>query len=76
MDAAANLPPPPKYPPEVIVAALAAVWAALEPGLTEAQMEALFEAHPVLEELNMSGPAGYVGLGLGRYGGHAVGDDD
>lgn len=62
------------YTESELVAALWTLWQRMELPLTEPEMEALFVKHPVLEELNFCGPSGYCGLGLGRIGGHAIGD--
>lgn len=31
--------------------------------------------HPVVKEIDMFGPDGPCGIGLGQFGGHAVGDE-
>lgn len=38
------------------------------------ELNALREKHEVIEEICTYGPDGPVGIGLGNFGGHAVGD--
>lgn len=40
---------------------------------SEEELEALFNEHPCIHEVNEFGADGPIGLGLGRFGGHAVG---
>lgn len=44
--------------------------------LSEEQREAMFLKHNCCEEIWVSGPDGPTGMGLGRYGGHAIGDGE
>lgn len=44
--------------------------------MTDEEFDRYLDERPLAEEINAFGPRGPVGLGLGRYGGHAVGDDD
>ena len=37
-------------------------------------VDELSKKHPVIEEIHESWWRGYVGLGVGRWGGHATGD--
>jgi hypothetical protein len=44
--------------------------------LSEEQRNEMFEKHYCCEEIWMCGPDGPTGRGLGKYGGHAIGDDE
>jgi hypothetical protein len=39
------------------------------------ELQELVKKHKILQELAEFGPNGPVGLGIGRIGGHAVGED-
>jgi hypothetical protein len=54
--------------------ALNDMWELLKEKVSPPELEALKEKHPVIHELDESGPNGYCGIGLGKYGGHAIGD--
>lgn len=42
----------------------------------DAAIDRLKEKHPVIDEIDEFGPRGPAGIGLGRFGGHAVGGDE
>jgi glutamine synthetase adenylyltransferase len=54
--------------------ALNDMWEILLKKLNPQEIEELKDKHPVINELDESGPQGYCGIGLGKYGGHAIGD--
>lgn len=56
--------------------ALELVWNLLTPHLSDARRDELTEQHQILNEIDRFGAGGPAGLGLGRCGGHAVGDGD
>lgn len=40
----------------------------------QSELNVLRKKHPVIDEICEFGPDGPVGIGLGNFGGHAVGD--
>ena len=73
------------YPPIVFEHALGRLWELVEARLTDEEKAVL--TNPALTPVNQLiadvfgeliefGPNGPVGIGIGRIGGHAVGDED
>lgn len=56
--------------------ALGDLWEAVEKLLPTPIIEELTKKNHILAELWECGRNGPVGIGLGRFGGHAVGEDD
>lgn len=64
--------------------ALGKLWELVVDRLTDAEREKLgidttnsqLSASSIFEELDSFGPCGPVGLGLGRMGGHAIGEEE
>jgi len=52
--------------------ALEVVWERLKEFIPEEEQEKIKAEHDVVDEIDQFGATGPVGLGLGRYGGHAV----
>ena len=44
--------------------------------LSETERDTMFEKHHCCEEIWYFGPDGPVGIGLGKYGGHAIGNGE
>ena len=38
----------------------------------ELTIDKLCEEFPLIQEVHLSGPNGYCGIGVGKYGGHAI----
>jgi len=64
------------YNKEQLEAALVALWKASWNKLSPNMQDLLLTEHFVFRELEEFGEDGPVGLGLGNFGGHAIGDDD
>jgi len=53
-----------------------AMWEVLKTTASEEQLEKLKSDHSSINEVDEYGANGPAGIGLGNYGGHAVGEDD
>ncbi len=56
-----------------LVEALAFLWEKLKTHIPEAEQNEITEKFNCVDEIEQFGVDGPVGMGLGRYGGHAVG---
>jgi len=56
--------------------AMEAMWEVLKTTASEEQLEKLKSDHSSINEVDEYGANGPAGIGLGNYGGHAVGEDD
>lgn len=64
------------HKPRDLEDALCLLWGYCESVLPDKQLDFLSETNSILDELRECGVHGPVGIGLGRIGGHAVGDED
>ncbi len=60
------------YTPLELANAINAMLALLYESCGSSRIEALLEEHDCIAEVDQFGPTGPCGMGLGRYGGHAV----
>ena len=66
----------PKYTEFEMAKAINALWEIVCDSVNETIQDTLKEQHPVIDEIDEFGPAGPAGIGLGRFGAHAVGPGD
>lgn len=62
------------YTEKQLVEALHFVWEKLKTHIPEGEQTEVTEMFPCVDELEQFGPTGPIGSGLGRFGGHAIGD--
>jgi hypothetical protein len=48
---------------------------AFQPDHTDAKIGELINKHPIIAELEECGPHGYCSIGLGKMGGHVIGEE-
>lgn len=61
-----------KYTEKQLADAIAALLQIIVDAGMDDKVEEVCNQHQCVEEVNLFGPDGPVGLGLGRFGGHAV----